>query len=339
MWVITKLRLIQQAITTVWCNLSFYRWKWTLLTSFLDPAFLDDVLVAHGGFSSSPVLPVWWRWRDSRWGVVGQFVWLKLSQPFVWPLDLRPPTSNPPVCQLVSHWDVRVLSVFLSFSLSHNHFLFPPPVDQTWPSLAVFCLSLFLVLLTSFNFFTPLFLSFPPSSSLFTVFLPASFSQTFSPSSSSTFRHSSGESAWKETEAEKEGRKKHTQSRSVDRFAHTANAAGCHLLFRALTHFPPPCPFLSFLILLAPSHHSAPHIISSSSHVFVFSFLLLFFRLPSFSPSFFSQLFPCPFLSFFVPSLLHLLLSRPFPSLILATFVGSGLFIVLYNCKFNQLGI
>lgn len=30
----------------------------TVLTSFLDPAFLHNVLVAHGGFSSSQVFPV-----------------------------------------------------------------------------------------------------------------------------------------------------------------------------------------------------------------------------------------------------------------------------------------
>lgn len=35
-----------------------------VLTSLLDPALLDDVLVAHGGSSSAPVVPEWWRWWD-----------------------------------------------------------------------------------------------------------------------------------------------------------------------------------------------------------------------------------------------------------------------------------
>lgn len=194
-----------------------------LLTSFLDPAFLDDVLVAHGGFSSSPVLPVlpvWWHWRDGAGGLVAeQLVRLKLSQPSVRLLHLWPPTY---LCPLSP--DLRSVNLFLtvwvcSVSLSSS-LLFPQslslsssrPANPTWLSLSILCLSH--LRLTPLNFFTPLFLSLPPSRSLFQCSsLPRSLKLLLLRFSSFTFRHSSGESAWKETEAEK-GEKEEKKNRA-----------------------------------------------------------------------------------------------------------------------------
>lgn len=196
------------------------------LTSLLDPAFLDDVLVTHGGSSWPvlPALPVWWRWRDSWWRV-SRTVGLSEDQSAVC-LTARLIPTWPKILPPSPWW----ISVYPSFA--HYHLLFPPlalltqppPLLLPWfpssgPHFLYFFASLSLSLL-------PSFLS---SHSFYSVPLTLLFSWT-----SSVFRRSSSESAWKETKAEKGERGKKTAGQWIVSFSQQTKQATIHCLVRFL---------------------------------------------------------------------------------------------------------
>lgn len=163
-------------------------------------------------------------------GLAGQWVCLKLSQLSVWPLDLFS-SDFKFFHSLPNRWIIILLLSTITYS-----FLLLP----FWPNLTFSCcLSSRLVFLTVFTFLAP---SFPPSFlSSHSLFYSVPFTLLFS-QSSSVFRRSSSESAWKETTTEKgeNWEEKKTHSRSVDSFLLTANTAGNHSLFRTLARFLPP---------------------------------------------------------------------------------------------------